>query len=65
MPAPLWMEAGRGLPTLMLFSAVDDRSRVAYQELLIGHPKLRNDLRRPQIAFSERVGHRFRDEVGR
>ena len=32
VPAPLWMEAGRGPPTLMLFSAVDDRSGVAYQE---------------------------------
>jgi hypothetical protein len=32
VPAPLWVEAGRGAPTLMLFSAVDDRSGVAYQE---------------------------------
>src|SRR3954451_20882297 len=32
VPAPLWVEAGRGPPTLMLFSAVDDRSGVAYQE---------------------------------
>ena len=32
VPAPLWMEAGQGPPTLMLFSAVDDRSGVAYQE---------------------------------
>ena len=32
MPAPLWVEAGRGPPTLMLFSVVDDRSGVAYQE---------------------------------
>ena len=30
--APLWIEAGRGKPTLMLFSAVDDRSGVTYQE---------------------------------
>ena len=30
--APLWAEAGRGEPTLMLFSVVDDRSGVAYQE---------------------------------
>ena len=30
--APLWMEEGRGKPTLMLFSAVDDRSGVAYVE---------------------------------
>ena len=32
VPAPLWIEAGRGPPTLMLFSVVDDRSGVAYQE---------------------------------
>lgn len=32
VPAPLWIEPGRGPPTLMLFSAVDDRSGVAYQE---------------------------------
>jgi hypothetical protein len=32
VPAPLWVEAGRGSPTLMLFSVVDDRSGVAYQE---------------------------------
>ncbi len=32
VPAPFWVEAGRGPPTLMLFSAVDDRSGVAYQE---------------------------------
>lgn len=32
VPAPLWVEPGRGPPTLMLFSAVDDRSGVAYQE---------------------------------
>lgn len=30
--APLWIEPGRGKPTLMLFSVVDDRSGVAYQE---------------------------------
>jgi hypothetical protein len=30
--APLWAEQGRGKPTLMLFSAVDDRSGVVYQE---------------------------------
>ncbi len=30
--APLWIEPGRGKPTLMLFSAVDDRSGVVYQE---------------------------------
>jgi transposase-like protein len=30
--APLWVEEGRGKPTLTLFSAVDDRSGVAYQE---------------------------------
>lgn len=29
---PLWHEPGRGNPTLMLFSVVDDRSGVAYQE---------------------------------
>jgi hypothetical protein len=29
---PLWVEAGRGNPTLMLYSVVDDRSGVAYQE---------------------------------
>jgi hypothetical protein len=32
VPAPLWVEEGRGPPTLMLFSVVDDRSGVAYQE---------------------------------
>jgi hypothetical protein len=32
VPAPLWVEEGRGAPTLMLFSVVDDRSGVAYQE---------------------------------
>lgn len=30
--APLWVEEGRGKPTLMLFSVVDDRSGVGYQE---------------------------------
>lgn len=30
--APLWTEPGRGEPTLMLFSVVDDRSGVCYQE---------------------------------
>ncbi len=30
--APLWIEEGRGRPTLMLFSVVDDRSGVTYQE---------------------------------
>lgn len=30
--APLWVEPGRGAPTLMLYSIVDDRSGVAYQE---------------------------------
>lgn len=29
---PLWLEEGRGAPTLMLFSVVDDRSGIAYQE---------------------------------
>src|SRR5208283_903926 len=32
VPAPLWIETERGAPTLMLFSVVDDRSGVAYQE---------------------------------
>jgi len=32
VPAPLWTEEGRGAPTLMLFSVVDDRSGAAYQE---------------------------------
>jgi hypothetical protein len=30
--APLWIDEARGQPTLMLFSVVDDRSGVAYQE---------------------------------
>ena len=29
---PLWFEPGRGCPTLMLYSVVDDRSGVCYQE---------------------------------
>ena len=29
---PLWVEEGRGKPTLMLFSVVDDRSGATYQE---------------------------------
>jgi hypothetical protein len=29
---PLWIEPGRGNPTLMLFSAVDDRSGTVYEE---------------------------------
>ena len=29
---PLWIEPGRGAPTLMLFSVADDRSGVVYQE---------------------------------
>jgi hypothetical protein len=29
---PLWFEAGRGHPTLMLYGIVDDRSGLAYQE---------------------------------
>lgn len=30
--APIWMELGRGHPLLMLYSVVDDRSGVTYQE---------------------------------
>lgn len=30
--APAWIQAGRGRPLLMLYSVVDDRSGVAYQE---------------------------------
>src|SRR6266705_3971658 len=30
--APAWIDASKGQPTLMLFSVVDDRSGVAYQE---------------------------------
>ena len=37
VPAPLWMEPGRGVPTLMLFSVVDDRSGVCYQEYRCVH----------------------------
>jgi hypothetical protein len=29
---PLWLQPSKGAPTLMLFSVVDDRSGVAYQE---------------------------------
>jgi hypothetical protein len=29
---PAWVEPGRGTPTLMIYSVVDDRSGVAYQE---------------------------------
>ena len=29
---PLWLQPNKGAPTLMLFSVVDDRSGVAYQE---------------------------------
>jgi hypothetical protein len=32
VPAPLWSVAGRGAPTLMLYSVVDDRSGAVYQE---------------------------------
>ena len=32
LKAPAWMDDTRGAPTLMLFSVVDDRSGVAYQE---------------------------------
>ncbi len=32
VPHPLWSEPGRGAPTLMLYSVVDDRSGVVYQE---------------------------------
>jgi hypothetical protein len=32
LPAPAWIDAQQGEPTLMLFSVVDDRSGVAYQE---------------------------------
>ncbi|EHS51712.1 transposase, partial [Rhizobium sp. PDO1-076] len=30
--APLWLAEGRGRPSLMLFSVVDDRSGAAYDE---------------------------------
>jgi hypothetical protein len=29
---PSWVEPGRGAPTLMIYSVVDDRSGVAYQD---------------------------------
>lgn len=32
LKTPLWMDPGRGHPLLMLYSVVDDRSGVAYQE---------------------------------
>lgn len=32
LKAPAWVEPGRGRPLLMLYSVVDDRSGVAYQE---------------------------------
>jgi hypothetical protein len=32
VPEPLWSEPGRGAPTLMLYSVVDDRSGAVYQE---------------------------------
>lgn len=32
VPPPEWIETGKGSPTLMLFSVVDDRSGAAYQE---------------------------------
>ena len=32
VPDPSWMQEGRGHPQLMLYSVVDDRSGVAYQE---------------------------------
>ena len=32
LPRPEWVEPGRGEPTMMLFSVVDDRSGGAYQE---------------------------------
>ncbi len=32
VPAPLWVDPDQGAPTLMLFSVVDDRSGVCYQE---------------------------------
>lgn len=37
VPAPLWVKPGRGPPTLMPFSAVDDRSGIAYQEYRCVH----------------------------
>jgi hypothetical protein len=47
---PNWVSPGRGNPQLMLYSVVDDRSGV-----LAGHPKLKNDLRRPTM---EEIGYR-------
>jgi hypothetical protein len=35
--APPWVEPGRGAPTLMLYSVVDDRSGVCYQEYRCVH----------------------------
>jgi hypothetical protein len=32
LPQPAWVESGKGAPTLMPFSVVDDRSGAAYQE---------------------------------
>jgi hypothetical protein len=32
LPAPTWLDASKGSPTLFLLSVVDDRSGVAYQE---------------------------------
>src|SRR5919197_90056 len=32
LPAPAWLDASKGSPTLFLLSVVDDRSGVAYQE---------------------------------
>ncbi len=32
LPSPSWMQLGRGNPQLMLYSVVDDRSGVCYQE---------------------------------
>ena len=32
LPRPEWVEPGRGEPTVMLFSVIDDRSGAAYQE---------------------------------
>jgi hypothetical protein len=40
VPAPLWLEEGRGTPTLMLFSVVDDRSGAAYQEYRLSMAKM-------------------------
>jgi hypothetical protein len=32
LKAPAWIDGSKGEPTLMLYSVVDDRSGVAYQE---------------------------------